>query len=90
VTITVQVSPELARGLRQKGVSSGPAEELKRIADEFNVSFRPLHPETNDTSLGSYLVVDVSDPGVEERVLTRLRQSPAVQAAYVKPPDEMA
>jgi len=90
MTITVQVTPELARALCDKGASSGAAKELEGIAHELDLSFRPLHPDTNDPILSSYLVVDVSDPAVEQRVLTRLRQSPAVKAAYVKPPDAMA
>lgn len=90
MTITIQVTPELAQGLRQKGVGSESAEELKRIANDLNVSFRPLHPHTNDPLLSSYLVADVSDPRVVEPLLSRLRRSPAVKAAYVKPPDAMA
>lgn len=90
MTITVQVAPELARALRQAGPASGPAAELQRVADELRVSFRPLHPGTDDLTLSSYLVVDVSDPAVVERVIARLRQNPAVKAAYVKPPDAMA
>lgn len=90
MTITVQVAPELARALRHPGSSSGEVAELERIADELHVSFRPLHPGTDDPTLGSYLVVDVSDPAVVERVIARLRQNPAVKAAYVKPPDAMA
>lgn len=90
MTITVQVVPELARALRHPGSSSGQTAELERIADELHVSFRPLHPGTDDPTLGSYLVAEVSDPAVVEHVIARLRQNPAVKAAYVKPPDAMA
>jgi transcriptional regulator with XRE-family HTH domain len=89
MTITVQLTPELAQGLRE-GVGTESAADLERIANELNVTFRPLHPHTNDPVLSSYLVADVSDPEVEERLLSRLRRSPAVKAAYVKPPDAMA
>jgi hypothetical protein len=90
MTITVQVAPELARALCNGAPASGPAAELRRIADELRVSFRPLHPGTDDLTLSSYLVVDVSDPALVERVLARLRQNPAVKAAYVKPPEALA
>ncbi|HEU5170772.1 MAG TPA: hypothetical protein VFU46_09545 [Gemmatimonadales bacterium] len=90
MTITVQVAPELARALRHRGPPSAQTAELERIATELGVSFRPLHPDTDDVTLSSYLVVDVSDPDLAERVMARLRQSPAIKAAYVKPPEAMA
>lgn len=90
MTITVQVAPELARALRQQEGSAGPAKEFERLAADLNVSFRALHPNTDDVTLSSYLVADVSDAGEAERVVARLRQSPVVRAAYVKPPDAMA
>jgi hypothetical protein len=90
MTITIQIAPELARALRHRGPGMGPAAEFERLADELKFSFRPLHPGTDDLTLSSYLVVDVSDPATAERVIARLRQSPAVKAAYVKPPDAMA
>lgn len=77
--ITVQLAPELAE-----------AQELARLADDLGVSFRALHPDSEDPALASYFVVEVPDPGAAQDVVARLRHSPAVRAAYVKPPDTPA
>ena len=77
VEITTQLSPETA------------LPELRALADELGLSFRPLHPGTSDPGLGSYFIIDVPDPASAQRVLERLRRSPAVRAAYIKPPDAM-
>jgi hypothetical protein len=77
--ITVQLVPELAK-----------ASEIARLADDLGISFRALHPGTDDPALASYFVVDVPDSGATQDIVTRLRHSPAVRAAYVKPPDAPA
>lgn len=88
--ITVQVAPDLASALRRGEPETEDARELKRMADDLGISFRSLHPDSANPSLRSYFTVDVPDAAEAERVLTRLRRSPAVRAAYVKPPDAPA
>jgi hypothetical protein len=63
--------------------------ELQDLADNFGLSFRPLHPDTDDPVLGSYFIVDVPDAAAAPRVLDRLRRSPSFSAAYVKGPDAL-
>jgi hypothetical protein len=77
VEITTQLAPEAAEP------------ELRDLADEFGLSVRPLHAGTSDPVLGSYYIVSVPDASMARQVLDRLRQSPAVNAAYLKPPDAM-
>lgn len=77
--ITVQLAPELAK-----------APEIARLAADLGVSFRALHPDSDDPALASYFVVEVPDSGAAQDIVTRLRHSPAVRAAYVKPPDAPA
>lgn len=77
--ITVQLAPELAE-----------APEIARLADDLGISFRALHPGSDDPTLASYFVVDVPDSGVAQDIVTRLRHSPAVRAAFVKAPDAPA
>ena len=48
-----------------------------------------LHAGTTDPVLGSYYIVSVPDDALAPQVLDRLRHSPAVNAAYLKPPDAM-
>jgi hypothetical protein len=49
----------------------------------------PIHPGTEDPELTRYFTVEAPDQATAERVMARLRQSKAVEAAYVKPPDAM-
>jgi hypothetical protein len=79
VEITTQVAGQVPPARR----------ELEALVDDFGLSFRPLHPDTDDSQLSSYFVVDVPDPAAVPRVLERLRRSPAFSAAYIKPPDAM-
>jgi hypothetical protein len=80
-SVTVQVKPELAlpRG----------APALDALAGELGVTFRAMHPDTDDPTLRTYFTVDVPNAASAERVAARLRDSPAIAAAYVKPPDAM-
>ena len=77
VEITTQLAPEAAEP------------ELRELADELGLSIRPLHAGTTDPVLGSYFIVSLPDASLAKQVLDRLRQSPAVYAAYLKPPDAM-
>jgi pyruvate/2-oxoglutarate dehydrogenase complex dihydrolipoamide acyltransferase (E2) component len=77
--ITVQLAPELIE-----------APEVARLADELGISLQAMHPGTSDPALASYFVVDVADAGAAQDIVSRLRHSPAVRAAYVKPHDAPA
>lgn len=79
-SITVQVNPDVTRD---------DASALDRLARELGIAFRPLHPDTDDSTLRTYFTVDVPSPASADRVAARLRDSPAIAAAYVKPPDAM-
>jgi hypothetical protein len=87
--ITLQVRPEVARALQQLGQPAAESEELLQTVADLNVSLQPIHPGTEDPILISYFTVAVSDPDSVERVLDRLRQCRAVEAAYIKPPDAL-
>ena len=79
-TITVQLKPEL---------TSGEREALTTLTRELGVSLRAMHPDTDDSVLRTYFTVDVTNAASAERVVARLRESPAIAAAYVKPPEAM-
>ena len=79
-SITVQVKPETTR----RGASA-----LDDLARELGIAFQPMHPDTDDSTLRTYFTVDVPNAASAERVAARLRDSPAIAAAYVKPPDAM-
>ena len=59
------------------------------IVEEFGVVLEPLHPDTEDPSLISYFTIEVPDHATADRVIARLLQSKGIEAAYLKPPDEL-
>lgn len=87
--ITLQVRPEVARALQHRGQPSTESEDLLQTAANLGVRLEPIHPGTEDPILMSYFTAAVADPDSVERVLDRLRQFRAVEAAYVKPPDAL-
>jgi hypothetical protein len=88
VQITVQVSDEVASALLQDSPPTARSEALARVLEPFGLTLEPLHPETADPTLRSYFTVAAADPATAQRVIDQLLQSGAVEAAYVKPPDE--
>lgn len=79
------MSVQIIVKLRSERDAPSPADELAR---EFELALEPMHPRSEDRTLSTYFSADVPDERVEE-VLGRLRASPAVEAAYVKPADEL-
>lgn len=68
---------------------AGETAELLRAADELGVVLEPMHTDTNDPELQSFFTVEVSDPQAAEHVINRLQQCSAIEAAYLKPMDEL-
>jgi hypothetical protein len=87
--VTVQVSADVARALHQQGPPTAESEGLLRITETFGLMLEPMHHDTDDPNLQSYFIVRVPDHATAQRVIDRLQQTVAVEAAYVKPPDEL-
>jgi hypothetical protein len=49
----------------------------------------PLHPGAEEPHLASYFTVEVQDPATADQVIARLKHCHAIEAAYLKPPDEL-
>ena len=86
--VTIRTRPEAARGLHRRQPSTPASDELLQAAEELGVVLRPVHPGAEDPRLAPYFMVEVPDQATAERVTRRLQQCRAVEAAYVKPPDE--
>jgi hypothetical protein len=87
VQITVKVRPEHAAAVRGEA-STAEAELLERTLCDQGVNLTPMHPRVDDPNLASYFTAEVKDDRVAE-VLDALRSSAAIEAAYVKPADEL-
>lgn len=87
--VTVQVPPDVARTLHQRGPPTAKSQALLGVIEGFGFTLEPMHLDTDDPKLQSYFLIDVPDHATARRVIDRLKQSEAVEAAYVKPPDEL-
>ena len=87
--VTVQVSPEVARVLNEQAPATTESQELLKITEELGVVLEPVHPDIDDPLLATFFRAEVPDSATAEQVIARLRQSNSVEAAYLKPPDEL-
>ncbi|MGH9902135.1 MAG: hypothetical protein ACRD68_10050, partial [Pyrinomonadaceae bacterium] len=69
--------------------ATAPTRELLRAAEDLGVELRPLDAGADSPALSRYFTVEVPNREAAERVVARLRRCGAVEAAYLKPPDEM-
>jgi hypothetical protein len=83
--VNIEVSPEVARALHTQPSRDPASRELLRITKELGVQLEPLFPGVRDPELESHFSLEVPDPTTADRVLDRLKVSPAIRAAYVKP-----
>jgi hypothetical protein len=49
----------------------------------------PMHAGTTDPTLASFYEIEVDDPAEADRLIGRLLNDPSIDAAYVKPDDEL-
>ena len=87
--VIIRVRPELGLALHGRQVSSSESEQLLQTAKELGVTLSPMHPSTEDPSLASYFIIEVRERATAEQVIARLSHSHGVEAAYLKPPDEL-
>lgn len=87
--VTVQVSADVAHTLHLRGPPTTESQELLQTTKALGIVLEPVHPGAEDPLLAPYFTVEVPDPATAERVITRLQQSKAIEAAYLKPPDEL-
>lgn len=90
VSLIVKVYTNLANAVRLRQKSSAKLKELLDVEKELGIVLKPLHPGTKDRYLSPYFSVQLSDRATAERMISRLQNCKAVEAAYFKPPEELA
>lgn len=88
--ITVQLEAETAHQLRHRQPPSGATRELLSVTGEFDVKLQPVHPGMTDPELAKYYSVEVADGELGDEIRAKLARCQGVEAAYVKPADELA
>lgn len=87
--VVIQVSADVARALHQQGPPTAESEDFLRAIETFGLTLIPMHPGTDDPNLQSFFTVEVQDQETAQRLIDRLQQLAEIEAAYVKPPDEL-
>jgi hypothetical protein len=87
--VIVRVRPDVAPALHGRQPPTQASEAILQAMTELGVVLEPMHPGVEDPSLASFFMIEVPDPASAERVIARLQQSQAIEAAYLKPPDAL-
>lgn len=87
--VTIQLRQDVAIALQQRQLNTPAAQELLKTAQELGVVLKPMHPGARDSYLAPYFTAEVPNSATAERVIKHLQNCEAVEAAYVKPADEM-
>lgn len=75
--------------LTESSGGESEAQELVNAAAELGVSLIPVHPGQTHPLLAPYFMVEVQNRETAEKVLDRLQRFNIVEAAYLKPEDQL-
>ncbi len=89
VQVIIQVSADVAQTLQHQAPTTAESQELLKITEELGVLLEAMHPGASDPLLVGFFMIEVPDSTTAEWVISHLQQSKAIEAAYVKPLDEM-
>lgn len=87
--VTIRVRPDAALALHRRQLPTNTSEELLQTAEQLGVVLEPMHPGAEEPHLAPYFTVEVPDQATGERMIARLKHCQAIEAAYLKPPDEL-
>jgi hypothetical protein len=80
---------DVALSLQKKQPITNASEELLQTVAELGVELKPINPGMDDPHLAPYFTVDVPDIAIAEQVIAQLQHCKEIEAAYLKPQDEM-
>lgn len=87
MVVTLKVSPDVARSLRQGGEGAPDPASLMGAVARYDAVLRPQHLRVTDPELARYFTAELTDDSRGASFVDELRHAPGVEAAYVKPPD---
>ena len=87
--VTLKLFPDCAKAMGSNGDTNAANSELYDVVLRFGVELTPLHPGNDDSELCSYFEINVPDADIGERIAAEIRECPSVDAAYLKPQDEL-
>ena len=87
--MTIRVRMDMALSLLHGQPIRNASEELSKTLAELGIELKPINPGMDDPHLAPYFTVDVPDIAMAERVISQLQHCKGIEAAYLKPQDEM-
>ena len=90
--VIVQLKPNAALAFQHdmaEHTQSPELRQLQRTAQKLGVELRPMHPGTTDPLLAPFFVIETSDEAAARHIVNSLIRLKVVEAAYLKPPDEL-
>jgi hypothetical protein len=84
----VQVRAEEALALQGRTASTPASRGIADRAASLGIELEPLEPGAEDLGSPHYFTASLIDPDLAQRAAEELLKCEAVDAAYVKPPDE--
>lgn len=87
--VALQTHPEVAADLLQTAPRGANILRILSLLKEFGADLRPTFPEVDDPELKTHFFIDVADSRAAKTLASRLAAVPGVEAAYVKPREEV-
>lgn len=88
VIVTIKLSLDTALALKKQKLIS-ESQELLQVTKELQIELKPMHPDAQDTLLIPWYKIELRDDAKVDYVISRMLSCKGVEAAYVKPPDEL-
>jgi hypothetical protein len=89
VQVIIQISIVVAQDLLRHKPHTVESEALLKEINTLGLTLEPMHRNTDDPHLQKYFTMEVLDYPTAQLVINNIQQSEAVEAAYVKPLDEL-
>lgn len=90
--VMVQLRQDAAMELQAEDSTAGQREktrELLAALTELGVKLEPVHPGQTHPLLAPFFMVEVADRETAEKVISRLQRFDIVEAAYLKPEEQL-
>jgi hypothetical protein len=87
--VVVELEASVARSLHGVAPATPESEAIAQLAAQSGAALEPMHPQIEDPALVPFFTITAPDRTTADQLIQNLRQRRSVEAAYVKPPDEM-
>ena len=87
--VAVQTNPSITADLLKNSPAQASSRQIVALARRFHTTLQSTFSQVSDSALQSHFFLEVGDQAVAEELVALLRKAKGVEAAYVKPHDEV-